>query len=178
MDRSISATGGRRHRRLRRLGMLALAGAWTAMAASSPVSAAQTIFDTGRVLEYTRSECVGQPQGSCVTLSSKRLRIVARSSRQITLTCDARYPYAIGWDSEQHEHLRLELVSPLPTKPGSAPAATGPQTISVVALNQADTSGFAKLFIGCSRRPWQGTPFMTFREAVPGNQAGFARSPS
>ena len=151
----------------------AMAGAVIGLAlAAAAAQAAVGLYDTGRYLPHTDNECVGQKAKDCITVASPVLSVAKGGSRLITLACTARFPHLVGWDSAQHEHLRLVVTAGDPAAKAAA-AATGPDRLSVAMLNNGNAVGSARLYAGCSRQPWAGTPFMSTREGVPGNHAGF-----
>ena len=151
----------------------AVAGAVIGLAlAAAAAQAAVGLYDTGRYLPHTDNECAGQKAKDCITVASPVLSVAKGGSRLITLACTARFPHLVGWDSAQHEHLRLVVTAGDPAAKAAA-AATGPDRLSVAMLNNGNAVGSARLYAGCSRQPWAGTPFMSTREGVPGNHAGF-----
>ena len=151
----------------------AMAGAVIGLAlAAAAAQAAVGLYDTGRYLPHTDNECAGQKAKDCITVASPVLSVARGGSRLITLACTARFPHLVGWDSAQHEHLRLVVTAGDPAAKAAA-AATGPDRLSVAMLNNGNAVGSARLYAGCSRQPWAGTPFMSTREGVPGNHAGF-----
>ena len=150
----------------------AMAGALLGLAlAASAARAADGLYDTGRYLSHLGNECAGQKAKDCITLAAPVQSVAKGGARTITLACTARFPYLVGWDSAQHEHLRLIVTGGDPA--ARTAKATGPDKLSVVVLNNGAAVGSAKLFAGCSRKPWAGTPFMSAREGVPSNHVGF-----
>ena len=113
-------------------------------------TATESVYDSGRVLQHHDNECFGQKPGNCITV--------------------------VGWDSRQHEHIRLTRLSTPPA--GRSDAATAVRdTLKVAATSNASVPGHVTLYAGCSRKPWVGTPFMSSREGVPGNHVGFTGEP-
>ncbi|WP_191058863.1 hypothetical protein [Geminicoccus harenae] len=139
---------------------------------------AKNLYRTNRMLEYGGHECIGQKPGACVTVRSSWMTVEVGGSRRLELSCTPSFPYLVGWDSKQHEHMRLVAVSGRPdlADDAAAAAAVGPSSparLGVVALNNWNVRGWVKLFIGCSKTKWQDTPFMTSREGVPGKHVGY-----
>jgi hypothetical protein len=120
-------------------------------------------YDTSRVIGYQRNECLRQDKGRCVTVGSELRSVRADHPVDITVTCNSRYPHVVGWDARHNEHISLKLLTNKVT-----PAKSGnPGSITILAKNEADTAGFAKIFVGCSNSSFQKTPFMRTRMAVP-----------
>lgn len=152
---------------------LAVAVAALALALAPAAHAtAGKLYDTSRVLAHTGNECAAQKATDCITVASPRLAVAKGGTRLITLSCTARFPHLVGWDTTQHEHLRLVLTAGDPAA-GATAGTTKPDRLGVVALNSGDARGYAKLFAGCSRKPWAGTPFMSTREGLPTKSAAF-----
>ncbi|WP_159718904.1 hypothetical protein [Geminicoccus flavidas] len=138
---------------------------------------AKNLYRTNRILEYGGHECIGQKPGTCVTVRSRWMTVEVGGSRLLELSCTPSFPYLVGWDSKQHEHMRLVAVSGRPDVADASAAAAinaaHPAKLGVVALNNWNVRGWVKLFIGCSTTKWHDTPFMTSREGIPGKHVGY-----
>lgn len=143
---------------------------------ASLAAATDSVYDPGRVLQHHDNECVGQKPGNCISVASPRSPVPKGRAIAITVACTRAFPYLVGWDSRQHEHIRLTLLSTPPAeRVGSATVAR--DELKVVATSNANAPGNVTLYAGCSRKPWAGTPFMSSREGVPGNHVGFSGDP-
>lgn len=149
-------------------GLLAATMVAGAMLALGPSTAsAHRLFDTDRVLEDTDNECLNLRHNKCQTIRAPRVWVKAGAAKRIELACVPGYPYLLGWDAAHHEHIGLTLASDPPDRSASAKAAVKPESITVLATNQADASGFARLFIGCTAKPVVGAPFALSRNGLP-----------
>jgi hypothetical protein len=128
----------------------------------SPASA-QHIYDTTRVVPFSDSECVGAKGRPCATVRSPKTWIESDTSAAIELFCPPGQPYVMGWDARHHEHISLIVIAA-----GAGPNGL-PQRVKVGARNNADVRGMALVAVGCSKRPFEGGPFMTSRSSVPSN---------
>lgn len=146
-----------------------------AMALVAPASA-RRIYDVTRIVAHTQNECVGQKSQDCITVSSQRRWIAVDSSVKIRISCSSAYPYVVGWDARHHEHISIVALSVRPSiKSGLVLPDLPPQRIVVAAQNNAHARGFARIFVGCSKKPFAGTPFMTHRKAIPSKHPGVTR---
>ena len=152
-----------------------------ATALAAPASAQPVIYDVTRIIGHTKNECIGQRAGNCITVSSPRKWVVVDSSAIIRVSCPNTYPHVVGWDARHHEHISLTA---LPAKPPAAACSPGdddcladttPQRLSVAARNNANARGTVQILVGCSKRPYAGTPIMTSRHAVPSKHPGVTR---
>jgi hypothetical protein len=145
------------------------------VALAAPASA-RRIHDVTRIIGYTQNECIGHTSQNCITVKSERTRIAVDSAVKIGVTCSSKYPYVVGWDARHREHISITALSVgTPTQTGAVAAGGPPQRLEVVAENNAHAAGFARIFVGCSKRPFAGTPIMTHRGAIPSNQPGVTR---
>lgn len=153
---------------------VAVALATTVLSSLSASSATATgsLYSTSRILEHHDNECLGQKPGDCITVASPRSQVPKGGALAISVACTRAFPHLVGWDSRQHEHIRLALLSPPPVKRAAATAAARDE-LKVVATSNANAPGSVTLYAGCSRKPWAGTPFMSSREGVPGKHVGF-----
>jgi len=187
----LTATRGRRStlssniylfaaRHLRRPPFAASVVLALAMASAAPASA-QSIYDVTRIIGHTKNECIGQRAGNCITVSSPRKWVVVDSSAIIRVSCPSTYPHVVGWDARHHEHISLTALPAKPPAPACTPqdddclADTAPQRLSVAAKNNANARGTVQILVGCSKRPYAGTPIMTSRHAVPSKHPGVTR---
>ena len=99
------------------------------------------------------------------------MSLKAGASTRIELACLPGRPFLLGWDAAHHEHIGLTLVSdpPVDLRAGAtaSAAAVEPESVTVLAINQADTRGFVRLFIGCTAQPVVGAPFALSRNGLP-----------
>ena len=136
-----------------------------------PSAAAE--LDTNRVLEHTDNECLNLGPRRCSSIPSPRVPLKAGAATRIELACVPGRPFLLGWDARHHEHIGLTLVSPPPADLRAAAAASAatttaePESITVLATNQADARGFVRLFIGCTAKPVVGAPFALSRHGLP-----------
>ncbi|WP_027136234.1 hypothetical protein [Geminicoccus roseus] len=121
-------------------------------------AAAHPVYDTERIFQYQRQECVGAAGHPCSTVHSRLTRVGARESEQITLTCPRAYPHVVGWDAKRHEHLELTAL----------PSGGGLHSLTVVAQNRANAAGSFRFYIGCATKPFSGSGgFMQKMHASP-----------
>jgi hypothetical protein len=152
-----------------------------AMVSAAPVSAQPVIYDVTRIIGHTKNECIGQRAGNCITVSSPRKWVVVDSSAIIRVSCPSTYPHVVGWDARHHEHISLTALPAKPPASTCSPgdddclADTAPQRLSVAARNNANARGTVQILVGCSKRPYAGTPIMTSRQAVPSKHPGVTR---
>ena len=129
--------------------ILASALAWPAMAAD-------TAFNTLRMLQNHANECLGVPK--CVSVKSPWISLADNSAKVFTIGCPAAAPNAWHWDTEQNEHLAVRLT---------ARAGSG---ITLRAINQqTGAAGAVRGYLGCSTAPFDpsGTGSMSSRSGVP-----------
>jgi hypothetical protein len=152
---------------------MSLVGA--ALASGAP-AAATSLHDTSRVLNHTAKECAALQEGNkCRTIRSERVAVKVGVPTRITLACPSWRPYVVGWDTEQHEHIGIVLVSGLPdhfSRTAASTARVKPESLTVQASNLADAKGFVTLFVGCAAKPIVGL-FITSRHGVPTRQLRF-----
>ena len=91
----------------------------------------------------------------------------AGASTRIELACLPGRPFLLGWDAANHEHIGLTLVSDPPDRSAGAKTAVKPESVTVLATNQADARGVIRLFIGCTAQPVVGAPFALSRNGLP-----------
>jgi hypothetical protein len=116
-------------------------------------AAAHPTFDTERIFQYQRQECMGAAKHPCSTVHSRLTRVGAGEAAQITLSCPRAYPYVVGWDAKRHEHLELTAVSAL----AAAPSTSGKlRSLTVIAQNKADAAGSFRFYLGCSAKSFTG----------------------
>jgi hypothetical protein len=129
-----------------------------AILASAPIPAhAQSIFfDTKRVLGHGRNECGSVP--SCQTIKTPKKTIAAGKSDVLTYNCPAHAPYLAGWDTEQLEHIQVQLV-PLRFYPSS--------DLAVEVENLGAAPGYVIVFLGCSEKKIADVAMMHRRGGVP-----------
>lgn len=161
----VPASGGTNSAR----GLLAVAVVGAALALGPGTASAHRLFDTDRVLEHTDNECLNLPQHKCRSIPSSRVWLKAGASTRIELACPPKRPFLLGWDAAHHEHIGLTLASDPPDRSAGAKAAVEPESITVLAINQADARGFVRLFIGCTAEPVVGAPFALSRHGLPTN---------
>ena len=152
-------------------GLLAVTVVGAALALGPGTASAHRLFDTNRVLEHTENECLDLRQHECRTIQSPRVSLKAGDATTIELACVPGHPFLVGWDATHHEHISLTLVSdpPVDLRAGAtaAAAAVAPESITVLATNQADARGFVRLFIGCTAEPVVGAPFLRSTHGLP-----------
>ena len=154
-------------------GLLAVAVAAAALALGPGTASAHPLYNTNRVLEHTDNECLNLRHNKCRTIWSPRVSVKVGDAKRIELACVPGRPFLLGWDARHHEHIGLTLVSPPPADLRAAAAASAatttaePESITVLATNQADARGFVRLFIGCTAEPVVGAPFALSRHALP-----------
>lgn len=152
-------------------GLLAAITVVGAAVALGTPAAAHPLYDTESVLDHTENECLDLPKRECRTIASPRISLGAGAARTLELACAPKRPYVVAWDAEHHEHIRVTLVSdpPVDLRAGAtaAAAAVEPESVTVLAANQADARGFLTLFIGCSAEPVVGAPFPRSRHGLP-----------
>ncbi len=100
---------------------------------------AHPLYDTTRLLREQGNACVGAK--GCRLIASEPRRIKAGRVAEITAHCPDARPYLVNWDASFHEHIGVRL------------AERRPGLVTVVATNQADTTGRVKLIIGCASNP-------------------------
>ncbi|WP_159710867.1 hypothetical protein [Geminicoccus flavidas] len=129
-------------------------------------TSAHPVFDSGRIIQYQRQECLGAAGHQCGTVHSRFTRVGAGEVREVTLTCPSVYPHAVGWDAKRHEHLEL-TVAPQPA--AAVPSASGElRSLTVLVRNHGNMAGSFRLYVGCSTRPFAGTGgFMSQAHASP-----------
>lgn len=165
----VPASGGTNSAR----GLLAVAVVGAALALGPGTASAHRLFDTDRVLEHTDNECLNLRHNKCRTIWSPRVSVKVGDAKRIELACVPGRPFLLGWDARHHEHIGLTLVSPPPADLRAAAAASAatttaePESITVLATNQADARGFVRLFIGCTAEPVVGAPFARSRQGLP-----------
>ena len=165
----VPASGGTNSAR----GLLAAAVVGAALALGPGTASAHRLFDTDRVLEHTDNECLNLRHNKCRTIWSPRVSVKVGDAKRIELACVPGRPFLLGWDARHHEHIGLTLVSPPPADLRAAAAASAatttaePESITVLATNQADARGFVRLFIGCTAEPVVGAPFARSRQGLP-----------
>jgi hypothetical protein len=118
-------------------------------------------------LEYDGNECAGEPANACQSVHSGSVTVADQGPDFVTLECP-RDSYLAGWDTQQDEFLRVVVVSP---QPDERPLV---KSLTVAVLNDAivngqEAVGNLELYIGCSRKPWHGTPFASERTGLPSN---------
>lgn len=125
---------------------------------SQPIIAAQSIYNTNRMLEHLGNECQGVP--GCETVESLPMVINSDGTQVLAVNCPSSHPFVWHWDTRQHEHIYAKLVGR--TRTGL--------TLSV--SNTADAPGKVQIFIGCSAQPFSfaGTGFMQSTTGVPTGQ--------
>ena len=154
-------------------GLLAVAVAAAALALGPGTASAHPLYNTNRVLEHTDNECLNLRHNKCRTIWSPRVSVKVGDAKRIELACVPGRPFLLGWDARHHEHIGLTLVSPPPADLRAAAAASAatttaePESITVLATNQADARGFVRLFIGCTAEPVVGAPFALGRHGLP-----------
>jgi hypothetical protein len=145
-----------------------------ALAMALPAAAsARTIYDTTRIIGYTQNECIGQKPWHCITVASQRTWVDVDSTANIVVSCLKEYPYIVGWDARHHEHISLAALSRRPSS--GAGADRLPQRLNIAALNNAGAPGFVRIFAGCSKKPYAGTPILSGRSAIPSKHPGVTR---
>lgn len=164
------------HRRVLSLAAAVVATLIPSLLAATAAIATDSVYNPQRVLRHHDNECLDQKPGECITVASPSLGVSTSRPIAITVACTPAFPHLVGWDSRQHEHIRVDLLS---KQPGNrvAAATTAPDKVRVVATSHASAKGYVTIYAGCSRQPWAGTPFMSSREAVPGNHVGFTGGP-
>lgn len=170
------AVGSDGYRRTVRFAAASIAILLPSVLTASLATATDSVYDPGRVLQHHDNECLGQKPGNCITVASPRSQVPKGSAVAITVACTRTFPHLVGWDSRQHEHIRLALLSTPPAERVGAAAAARDE-LKVVATSNANAPGYVTLYAGCSRKPWAGTPFMSSSEGVPGNHVGFTGAP-
>ena len=151
-------------------GLLAVAVVGAALALGPGTASAHRLFDTDRVLEHTDNECLDLRQHKCSSIRSPRVSLKAGASTRIELACLPERPFLLGWDAAHHEHIGLTLVSDPPVDLRAARlhrCGGQPESVTVLATNQADARGFVRLFIGCTAEPVVGAPFALSRHGLP-----------
>ena len=109
-------------------------------------------------------------------MASPRSTVPKGGAVAITVACTCAFPHLVGWDSRQHEHIRLVLLSTPPAeRAGTATVAR--DELKVAATSNANAAGYVTLYAGCSRKPWAETPFMSSRTGVPDIHVGFTGGP-
>ena len=153
--------------------LLAVAVAAATLALGPGTASAHPLFNTNRVLEHTDNECLNLRHNKCRTIWSPRVSVKVGDAKRIELACVPGRPFLLGWDARHHEHIGLTLVSPPPADLRAAAATSAatttaePESITVLATNQADARGFVRLFIGCTAKPVVGAPFALSRHGLP-----------
>lgn len=128
-------------------------------------AAAHSVYDTERIFQYQRQECMGAAGHPCSTVHSRLTRVGARATEQITLTCPRAYPYVVGWDAKRHEHLELTAV---PAAAMALPSSEELRSLTVVAQNRANAAGSFRFYLGCATKPFAGAGgFMQKMHASP-----------
>ena len=176
MPMTSAAESLRRHRlegAIPARGLLAVAVAAAALALGPGTASAHPLYNTNRVLEHTDNECLNLRHNKCRTIWSPRVSVKVGDAKRIELACVPGRPFLLGWDARHHEQIGLTLVSPPPADLRAAAAASAatttaaPESITVLATNQADARGFVRLFIGCTAEPVVGAPFALGRHGLP-----------
>jgi hypothetical protein len=135
------------------------------LAFAAPAAAQRTVYDTTRIIPHLQNECVGQRRGNCITVRSRDTRVAGNSFARIKVTCPRTYPYIVGWDARHHEHISLHVFTPDPDADFGSPPVAQPLRIS--ALNHAGAPGFARVFAGCSKKPFRGSLFILSSHSIP-----------
>ncbi len=99
---------------------------------------AHPLYDTTGILVQQGNACL-KPVG-CKVIPGDQEVIRRGAAAVITMRCPAATPYFQGWDIRRHEHIKVELLD------------YDRKSLKVVAVNPADTSGTAKIYIGCSTK--------------------------
>lgn len=180
LSRRAQATGAEAPGRLRLASMVcALASGLALLALTADPAAAtasnRSLYKTDRVIPYTSNECIGLKKHECITIRSKHTPVGINRFERIALTCPKRFPHVVGWDAKHTEHVSLTLISDRPVPHSHARSRSAIGTLEVAALNNADAGGFAVLFVGCSRAPFNGTSFPHSRHAVPFNHINLGK---
>jgi hypothetical protein len=132
-----------------------MAGALCAIVFAPTLSADRSLYDTKRVLEHLGNECGRVP--GCQSVESQPVHLNADQVKVIVVDCPSTYPFVWQWDTRQHEHMQVKLVS------------RNRSALTLSVSNLGDASGAAQIFIGCSSEPFKvaGVGFMTSRTGVP-----------
>ena len=138
-----------------RIATVSFGTAFAAVMLAAPIMAAQSLYDTNRVMEHHGDECARVP--ACQSVESPRMLIGIDQIKVFAVHCPSSHPFVWHWDTEQHEHIYVKLVGR--TKIG----------LTLSASNRADASGNAQIFIGCSPEPFafSGTGFMQSTTGLP-----------
>jgi hypothetical protein len=121
-----------------------------------PAHAQSTFFDTTRVLGHGKNECGSVP--SCQTVRTPKKTIAAGKGDVLTYNCPAHAPYLVGWDTEQLEHMQVQLV-PHRFRPDS--------DLAVEVENLGLAPGYVIVFLGCSVKKVADVAMMHRRSGVP-----------
>ncbi len=107
------------------------------------LGAAESIYDTNRVVGHSGNECSGVP--NCISYEASRREIKADQVEIFAVNCPDAFPYIWNWDAEQNEHIFVNLI---------ARSDTG---LTFSASNLADVSGYLTTYVGCSSEPFEFT---------------------
>jgi hypothetical protein len=132
-------------------------------------TASAGLWDTARILEHNGNECAGQIN-DCRSVVSGPVEIAGNGEDSIKVKCPARFPYLVGWDTEQNEFLHARRVSSDPDQ--VTPKQTA-DSLTVAVTSKVDTVGTIQVYVGCARRRANGTSLMSGRIGVPANHVGF-----
>lgn len=146
-----------------------VAGLALTLVLSAPAwpASAHPLYDTDRIIQPQRQECVGAAGRPCTIIHSRLTRVGRNKAERMTLACPSAYPWVVGWDAKRHEHLEVTALPPPPDE--ITPSTSGKlHELSVIVLNKADAAGSVRFYVGCSTRPFDGKGgFMRQAQAFP-----------
>ena len=129
------------------------ASAAVLLALSAGQARAHPLYDTTRVISQQGNACL--KPANCRVIEGSRKIIRPNAAAVITMHCPAATPYFQGWDVGHHEHIRVQLLD------------HDRRSLKVIATNDADSNGVAKVFIGCSARNVRPTSLMQSAGGLP-----------
>ena len=129
---------------------------------SGAPASGQSLYRTKRVLEQKDNACLGA--SACLTYQSDPISIDAGSDRMISLRCPGDHPYFLGWDATRQEHIVLSVVT------------TDAHGLKLVVASNADETGSATVFLGCSGQPVRATSYLQSVGSVPTNRRAVIRN--
>jgi hypothetical protein len=104
-------------------------------------------------LDTLNAQCIGAP--GCVSTNLPPVSVPAGKRQSTRASCPADRPNLWGWDTGQHEHIRVELV------------AADRRTATIAGINQANVPGDFVVSLGCSTVAYSGTQLQKSRNLAP-----------